>query len=95
VNIESVQHKPLRKLLLEGRSAGLDAQLVGRLRKMLAFLLVASPFDQLLVPPNYGLHPLVGDKAGFWSMTVSRNWRMTFIKIDDFTVGNLDLEDYH
>jgi toxin HigB-1 len=95
MDIESVRHKALRKLLLEGRSAGLDAQLVGRIRKMLTFLLVATPFDQLLVPPNYGLHALGGDKAGRWSMTVSRNWRMTFVKIDDNVIGDLDLEDYH
>jgi toxin HigB-1 len=95
VDIDSVRHKALRRLLLEGRSAGLDGQLVGRLRKMLTYLLTTSPFEQLLVPPNYGLHVLVGDRAGWWSMTVSRNWRLIFVKIDDFTIGELNLEDYH
>lgn len=95
MEIESIRHKALRKLALEGRSAGLDGQLVGRLRKMLSFLAAASAFDMLSVPPNYGLHPLIGDRAGRWSMTVSRNWRLTFVKVDETTIADLDLEDYH
>ena len=42
-----------------------------------------------------GLHSLRGDRAGFWSATVSRNWRVVF-RFDD--VGNacdVGFEDYH
>lgn len=95
MEIDSIRHKALRRLALEGRTVGLDGQLVERLRKMLSFLVAATSFDKLSVPPNFGLHPLVGDRAGRWSMTVSRNWRMTFEKIDEATIGDLDLEDYH
>jgi proteic killer suppression protein len=95
VFIESFRHKALRRLALEGRTAGLDGQLVVRLGKMLSFMVAATSFEKLTVPPNFGLHPLVGDRAGRWSMTVSRNWRLTFVKIDDVTIGDLDLEDYH
>ena len=28
-------------------------------------------------------------------LTVTKNWRMTFVKIDDQTIADLDLEDYH
>jgi len=28
-------------------------------------------------------------------MTVTKNRRMTFTKVDDRTIGDLDLEDYH
>jgi proteic killer suppression protein len=38
---------------------------------------------------------LVGDKAGRWAMTVTRNWRLTFIKLDGHGIAELDLEDYH
>ena len=51
-----------------------------RIRKMLAFIDAAGSFDELAVPPNYGLHELVGDKTGRWAMTVTKNWRLTFIK---------------
>jgi toxin HigB-1 len=47
------------------------------------------------MPPNYGLHPLTGDRAGSWAMTLTKNWRMTFIKIDEHRIADLDLEDYH
>jgi len=49
----------------------------------------------LALPPNYGLHELVGDKAGYWAMIVTKNWRLTFIKIDEATIADLNLEDYH
>ena len=68
---------------------------VGRIRKMLAFIDAAESFDELAVPPNYGLHQLVGDKAGRWAMTVTKNWRLTFIKIDDRSIAEVDFEDYH
>ncbi len=66
-----------------------------RIRKMLAFIDAAGSFDELAVPPNYGLHELVGDKTGRWAMSVTKNWRLTFIKIDEATISDLDLEDYH
>ena len=62
---------------------------------MLAFIDAAESFDELAVPPNYGLHQLVGDKAGRWAMTVTKNWRLTFIKIDDRSIAEVDFEDYH
>ena len=68
---------------------------VARIRKMLAFIDAAGSFEELALPPNYGLHELVGDKAGRWAMTVTKNWRLTFIKIDEMTIDDLNLEDYH
>lgn len=62
---------------------------------MLTFILAATSFDELVTPPNCGFHPLVGDRAGTFAMTVAKNWRLTFTKIDDTTVADLDLEDYH
>ena len=66
-----------------------------RLVDMLAFIDAATIFDDLSTPPNFGLHPLTGDRAGSFAMTVTKNWRMTFVKIDDQTIADLDLEDYH
>ncbi len=68
---------------------------VNRLRKMLAFIDAAASFDELTAPPNYGLHELVGGKAERWAMTVTRNWRPTFTKLNEYSVAELDLEDYH
>jgi toxin HigB-1 len=61
---------------------------------MLAFINAAGRFEELATP-NYGLHELGGDRTGRWSMTVTKNWRLTFIKIDETTLADLELEDYH
>ena len=62
---------------------------------MLAFIVAAESLEELSVPPNYGLHPLTGDRAGTWSMTVTRNWRLTFSINEEGALTDLDLEDYH
>jgi hypothetical protein len=50
-------------------------------------------------PQNHRWHALVGDKAGQWAiimpMTLTKNLRLTFIKIDEATIADLNLEDYH
>lgn len=95
MEIESIRSKALKRFFLKGNGRGLDGNLIDRLRKMLAYIDSAGSFDELTIPPNYGLHPLTGNRAGSWAMTVTRNWRMTFTKIDEETVADLDLEDYH
>lgn len=94
MDIDSISHKGLRRFFETGNAKGLVGD-AARIRKMLAFIDAAGSFEELAVPPNYGLHELVGDKAGRWSMTVTKNWRLTFVKIDETTIADLDLEDYH
>jgi len=52
-------------------------------------------FDHLSIPPNFGFHELTGNRAGTYAMVVTKNWRLTFTKVDDQTIADLDLEDYH
>jgi toxin HigB-1 len=94
MDIDSISHRGLRQFFETGNPKGLVGDRT-RIRKMLAFIDAASSFDELAVPPNYGLHKLVGDQAGRWAMTVTKNWRLTFVQIDALTLGDLDLEDYH
>lgn len=94
MEIDSIAHKGLRRFFETGNTKGLVGD-VTRIRKMLAFIDAAGSFDELAVPPNYGLHELVGDNAGRWAMTVTKNWRLTFVRIDEATIADLNLEDYH
>jgi toxin HigB-1 len=94
VDIDSIRHKGLRRFFTTGNSKGLVGD-VDRLRRMLAFIDAAGSFEELDVPPNYGLHPLTGDRVGNWSMTVTRNWQLTFRINDNGALEDLDLEDYH
>ncbi len=92
MEIESIWHKALR-LYLEGESKGIIEP--ERLIDMLAFIVVAADFERIAEPPNFGFHPLTGNRKGTFAMKVTRNWRLTFIKVDEHTVTDLDLEDYH
>lgn len=44
--------------------------------------------------PGNDLHPLRGDLAGQWSVSVSGNWRLTFI-FDGENATLVDYQDYH
>ena len=77
MEIDFVSHKALKWFFLTGNSEGLVGD-VERLRAMLAFIAAAASRDELARPPNYGLHRLTGNRDGTWSMTVTRNWRLTF-----------------
>ena len=78
---------------LAGRPSRVNAALRERLENILAVLdAAATPQDVDL--PGYRLHSLKGDLKGFWAVTVSGNWRVTF-RIKDGSVFDVDLTDYH
>lgn len=93
MEIESIGHEALRRLFVEGRTRGIiePARLIG----MLALIRYAPRFEELAKPQHLGFHALAGDRKGAYAMSVTKNWRLTFTKIDECTVGDFDLEDYH
>lgn len=93
MEIESISDKALRKFVETGKSKGVIEP--ERIRRIIAFIVAAGSFDELAVPPNFGFHALTGNHAGTHAMTVTKNWRMTFTKVDEQTIADLDLEDYH
>jgi len=50
--------------------------------------------DDVQGPPGWRIHPLTGDRAGTWSMSVSGNRRITF-PFENGEIRDLNLEDYH
>ena len=44
--------------------------------------------------PGFRLHPLKGDLAGFWSVTVSGNRRVVF-RFEGGHASDVDLVDYN
>ena len=94
MKIENIGHKRLRRFFETGNPKGLVGD-TGRLRKMLAFIDAAADLEELAAPPNYGLHQLTGDRKGTWSMTVTKNWRLTFRINEDGALTDMELEDYH
>ena len=63
------------------------------LRLQLAALETATTIDDMDIP-GFRLHPLKGERTGFWAISVGRNWRLTF-RFDQGHVHDLDYEDYH
>lgn len=95
MEIKSIKHKALRNFARTGETDGLPGNLVQRIRNMLAYLAMIEEEDELKIPPNFGAHLLKHDRAGVWSLTVTRNWRMTFCIKDSLEIEEIDLEDYH
>lgn len=93
MQIESIRHKALRRFAETGDARGLIEPT--RIANMLLFIEAAASVEELAIPPNFGFHPLTGDRGGTFAITVTRNWRMTFQLVDETTITVLDLEDYH
>jgi proteic killer suppression protein len=54
----------------------------------------AATTPQALDIPRHRLHPLKGDREGFWSVTVRANWRIIF-RFEDEDAFDVELIDYH
>ena len=63
---------------------------------MLTFLEAMEHSREMRQIPGWKAHLLTGSRKGIWSLTVTRNWRMTF-RIDQIEreIHDLDFEDYH
>lgn len=76
--------------------AGLTAIEVRKIAEMLTAIRVMTDPVQLHVVPQWRAHELKGARKGTWSLTVTRNYRLTFfVDIKEQTVSVLDYEDYH
>jgi toxin HigB-1 len=90
--IRSFRHRGLQRLW-NGDPSRVSAVLRDRLENVLAILdAAASPNDADL--PGYRLHALKGPLKGYWSVTISGNWRVIF-RVEDGDVLDVDLVDYH
>lgn len=91
--IRSFRHKGLKLLHEKGDRRRVSAELADKIERILARLDQAGePGDMNL--PGYRLHPLKGDLAGIWSVTVSGNWRVAF-RFEGGHADDVDLTDYH
>jgi proteic killer suppression protein len=91
--IVSFRHKGLQQLFEADSSKGVNAEHVRKLRQILALLNAAAKIDDLNYT-TFRLHPLKGDRKGWWSMTVRANWRVIF-RFEDGKASDVDLVDYH
>lgn len=91
--IRSFAHKGLERFFVSGSMAGIQAMHARRLRQILLLLDDAIRIEDMDAP-GLRLHPLKGDKKGFWAVTVQANWRVIF-QFEDGDVYIVDYLDYH
>ncbi len=61
---------------------------------MLFALANADKVSDMTLFPGWRLHPLKGNRRGFWSLTVTGNWRIIF-RFEDGEACDVNLVDYH
>jgi proteic killer suppression protein len=91
--IRHFRHRGLKRLYEKDDRREVSPQQADKIARMLARLDEATRPQQLDLP-GFRLHPLKGDLAGYWSITVSANWRIIF-RFEGANATDVDLVDYH
>ena len=91
--IKSFRHKGLKRFYEDDDRSKLPQDMVVRIGSVLSLLEQTKSLD-VLSAPSLRLHPLKGDLAGFYAVTVRANWRIVF-RFDGEDVSDVDLVDYH
>ena len=96
MKIRNVLHRGLRRFIQRNDASGLPSAVVERVRNILTFLQEMEDAQELRDVPSWKAHQLTGDRRGTWSLTIARNWRITF-RIDQVEreIFDLNYEDYH
>ena len=96
MKIRTVIHRGLRRFIERDDSSGLSPPVVEKVRNIVTFLQEMEDARELRDVPSWKAHQLTGDRKGVWSLTVTRNWRITFrIDQSEGEIVDLDYEDYH
>ena len=91
--IRRFRHRGLRRLYEDDDRRELNPQHTDKIVRVLARLDIATRAEQLDLP-GFRLHPLRGELAGYWSITVRANWRIIF-RFEGSNATDVDLVDYH
>jgi proteic killer suppression protein len=92
--IRSIRHKGLRQLYEKGTGQGVPAAMRQKITDLLLAIDEAERPQDIGLFPGWRLHQLKGDLQGFWSVTVSGNWRIIF-RFEKGDAFDVDLVDYH
>ena len=91
--IRNFKHKGLQRFFTKDQYGGIPGELAPRIARLLDRLdACVVPSDMAL--PGYKFHPLKGERAGDYAVSVSGNWRLTF-RFTGEDATDVNLEDYH
>jgi proteic killer suppression protein len=96
MKIRNVVHRGLKRFIQNNDASGLAPAVVERVRNIVTFLQEMEDVQEIRDIPSWKVHQLTGNRKGTWSLTITRNWRITF-RIDQSRgeILDLDYEDYH
>lgn len=95
MSILGFRHRGLRRFVRSDWQdrRGIPPDRADKLRRQLHALdLAERPADMDL--PGWRLHPLGGDRHGFWAVDVSANYRLVF-RFEGRDATDIELIDYH
>jgi proteic killer suppression protein len=96
VTIQNFVHKSLQRLYEDDNRKGVPPDALAKLRHMLSFPDDMDEARELRSLATWNAHKLTGDREGTCSLTVTRNWRLTFaVDRGERTIRDINLEDYH
>ena len=96
MKIRNVSHKGLKRFMERDDASGLPPASVEKVRNIVTFLLEMESAQELRVFAHWTPHQLAGRRKGTWSLTVTKNWRLTFsVDEGEGEIHDLNLEDYH
>ena len=96
MNIRNFVHKGLRRLYEDDEAKGVPQASVDKLRKMFTYLDNIQDVKELRALSHWRAHTLTGDRKGTWSLSVTKNLRLTFgIDPVEGDIFDVNLEDYH
>lgn len=96
MRIRNFAHKGLQRLYTDDSIRGIPPDTADKVRKMLAYLDNMEDAEELRALTAWKVHALTGDRRGTWSLSVTRNRRLTFrIDTAEREICDVNLEDYH
>lgn len=96
MTIRNVVHRGLARFIERDDPSGLSAASIEKIRNIVTFLQEMVDVRELRDIPGWKAHLLSGGRKGTWSLTVTRNWRITFgLHRGKNEIFDLDYEDYH
>ncbi len=91
--ISSFTHKGLEDFFYDGSKRGIQPRHARRLEYILDRLDAAHQLEDMRYP-GAELHPLHREWEGYWSVSVSGNWRVIF-QFEDGNASRVNYLDYH
>ena len=91
--IKSFKHKGLEQFFTMDSKKLLDARDIPKITRILDRLDAATEVKDMDIP-GWDLHALKGNRKGIWSVSVRKNWKITFY-LENSNAYDVNLEDYH